>query len=189
DGADRDRRRGDPHQYSPAPGNLQPQRLQGRRHRHPLPREEARPLSPAPGAADWLQVSATVARDQAAPAEESLLAAGALAVTLQDAADRPVLEPAPGEMPLWPSLVITGLFAGDAEPLAVLAALHERMPGVHWRVASLAERAWEREWLRDFRPLRFGTRLAVVPVGMTPPAGTVVLRLDPGLAFGTGTHA
>ncbi|HUH00134.1 MAG TPA: 50S ribosomal protein L11 methyltransferase [Gammaproteobacteria bacterium] len=130
-----------------------------------------------------------MARDQAAPAEVVLLAAGALAVTLQDAADRPVLEPAPGEMPLWPSVVITGLFAGDCDPLAVLAAVHDRIPGVHWRIASLAERAWEREWLRDFQPLRFGTRLAVVPVGMTPPAGAVVLRLDPGLAFGTGTHA
>lgn len=130
-----------------------------------------------------------MARDQAAPAEESLLAAGAVAVTLQDAADRPVLEPAPGEMPLWPSLVITGLFARDTDPLAVLAAVHDRVPGIHWRIASLAEREWEREWLRDFRPLRFGARLAVVPAGMAPPAGTVVLRLDPGLAFGTGTHA
>lgn len=138
--------------------------------------------------ADWLQVSATVARESASRAEELLLAAGALAVDLRDAADEPVLEPAPGETPLWARLTITGLFAGDTDPLAVLAAVHDRIPGATWRVGALAERAWEREWLRDFRPLRFGRRLAVVPTGMTAPPDTVVLRLDPGLAFGTGTH-
>jgi ribosomal protein L11 methyltransferase len=137
---------------------------------------------------DWLQVSADVTREAAALAEDVLVEAGAVSVTLQDAADDPVLEPAPGETPLWPRLTITGLFAGEADPLTILAAVHERIPGVEWRVASLADRAWEREWLRDFRPLRFGRRLAVVPTGMTPPADTVVLRLDPGLAFGTGTH-
>lgn len=129
-----------------------------------------------------------MARDATEIAERLLLSAGALAVTLQDAEDRPVLEPAPGETPLWPTLTITGLFAGDADPLAILAAVHDRIPGADWRVAALADRAWEREWLRDFRPLRFGAKLAVVPVGMAAPADAVVLRLDPGLAFGTGTH-
>lgn len=98
-----------------------------------------------------------------------------------------MLEPAPGTAPLWPRLTVTGLFAGDADPLAVLAAVHARVPGAEWRVDSLAGRSWEREWLRDFRPLRFG-RLAVVPAAMTPPADSVALRLDPGLAFGTGAH-
>jgi ribosomal protein L11 methyltransferase len=138
--------------------------------------------------ADWLQVSASVARETAALAEDLLVAAGALSVTLQDAADDPVLEPAPGETPLWPRLTITGLFGGATDPLAILAVLHDRVPGAEWRVTALADRAWEREWLRDFRPLRFGRRLAVVPTGMTPPAGSAVLRLDPGLAFGTGSH-
>ena len=145
-------------------------------------------MSLAPVSADWLQVSASVARAAAARAEDLLVAAGALSVTLQDAADDPVLEPAPGETPLWPRLTITGLFGGDADPLAILAVLHDRVPGAEWRIAALADRAWEREWLRDFRPLRFGRRLAVVPTGMTPPADTTVLRLDPGLAFGTGSH-
>jgi ribosomal protein L11 methyltransferase len=137
---------------------------------------------------DWLQVSATIGRESAAAAEESLLSAGALSIDLRDAAEEPVLEPGPGETPLWSRLTITGLFHGDTDPLAVLAALQDRLPGAGWRVGSLAERAWEREWLRDFRPMRFGRRLAVVPTGMAEPPGTVVLRLDPGLAFGTGTH-
>lgn len=128
-----------------------------------------------------------MAREDAALVEDVLLSAGALAITLQDAGDDPVLEPPPGEAPLWPRLTVTGLFAADADPLAVLAAVHERIPEAHWRVAALEERAWEREWLRDFRPLRFGA-LAVVPGEMTPPEDAVVLRLNPGLAFGTGNH-
>jgi ribosomal protein L11 methyltransferase len=137
---------------------------------------------------DWLEVSATVDGELADLAETLLFAAGALSVTFQDAGDVPVLEPGPGETPLWPRLTVTGLFAGDADPLAALAALHGVVPGADWRIGSLQNRAWEREWLRDFRPLRFGRRLAVVPGGMTPPAGTIAVRLDPGLAFGTGTH-
>jgi ribosomal protein L11 methyltransferase len=137
--------------------------------------------------ADWLQASATVAREAAAQAERLLAASGAVCITLLDAADHPVLEPAPGETPLWPTLVVSGLFPGDADPLAVLVALHGHIPAVEWRIAPLADRDWEREWRRDYRPLRFGP-LAVVPTEMVPPPGAIVLRLDPGLAFGTGTH-
>jgi ribosomal protein L11 methyltransferase len=142
----------------------------------------------APAHPDWLEVSATLPREQAEGAEADLLAAGAMAVTLLDAADQPVLEPLPGETPLWPTLCITGLFPGDADPLRILAELSRCAPGVAWRPSRLAGRAWEREWLRDFGPRRFGRRLAVVPGGQAAPAESVVVRLDPGLAFGTGTH-
>lgn len=141
-----------------------------------------------PAHSDWLEISAVLAREAADAAEDQLLAAGAIAVTLLDAADQPVLEPAPGETPLWPRLRITGLFAADADPLRVLADLAELAPEVNWQPSALPDRAWEREWLRDFRPLRFGSRLAVVPHGQAAPPGAVVVRLDPGLAFGTGTH-
>jgi ribosomal protein L11 methyltransferase len=145
-------------------------------------------MPPTPANPDWLEVSATLPREQADAAEADLLAAGAMAVTLCDAADQPVLEPAPGETPLWPTLRITGLFPGDADPLRVVAELARLGPGPDWRPCRLAGRAWEREWLRDFGPLRFGRRLAVVPGGQDAPQGSVVVRLDPGLAFGTGTH-
>lgn len=140
-----------------------------------------------PEAAGWLEFSTTVERAEADAAEGLLLEAGALSVSFRDAADDPVLEPAPGETPLWPQLVITGLFPGDTDPLALLSVLQAGDPALRWQFATLAERAWEREWLRDYRPLRFG-RLAVVPTGMEAPPDAVVLRLDPGLAFGTGTH-
>ncbi len=145
-------------------------------------------MSPAPANPDWLEVSATLPRERSEAAESDLLAAGAMAVTLLDAEDQPVLEPAPGETPLWPMVRITGLFPGDADPLRVLAELSRLAPGIDWRPSRLTGRAWEREWLRDFGPLRFGRRLAVVPGGQDAPQGSVVVRLDPGLAFGTGTH-
>jgi len=124
--------------------------------------------------------------------EAALSALGALAVTMTDAGDDPVLEPLPGETPLWSRTRITALFDGDTDLDAIAVRLRstlevDDLPGFHFE--ELIDRPWEREWLRDFRPMRFGERLWVIP-GDEPapdPAG-IVVRLDPGLAFGTGTH-
>lgn len=123
--------------------------------------------------------------------EEALLADGAISVTLTDSRDDPVLEPAPGEVRLWPATCVTGLFqaeAGSPELLMRIAAI----AGVslsELRVTAIADRHWEREWLKDFVPLRFGARLWVAPHHATvDDPGAIVVRLDPGLAFGTGTH-
>jgi ribosomal protein L11 methyltransferase len=130
-------------------------------------------------------------RDPAA-AEEAAFGAGAVSVTLTDAVDDAILEPAPGEVRLWPRTVLQALFpAGQAGPeliVALAAALD--MPAEAIRVEHVADRVWEREWLKDFHPMRFGRRLWVVPRHADPPqdADAVVVRLDPGLAFGTGTH-
>jgi len=125
--------------------------------------------------------------------EEVLLRHGAQAVTLTDAGDDPVLEPAPGATPLWRDTRITALFAADADFAGLRADLGQtlaidQLPDNH--VESLHDRVWEREWLRDFKPMRFGERLWVLPEDTV--AGTddaIAVRLDPGLAFGTGTHA
>jgi len=124
--------------------------------------------------------------------EAALLAAGACSVTLTDAGDDPVLEPGPGETPLWASTRITGLFDDTAEIDALPAFLREQL-GVstlpEYTVEHLEDRAWEREWLKDFGPMRFGRRLWICPTDSEAPGGdAVVVRLDPGLAFGTGTH-
>lgn len=124
--------------------------------------------------------------------EEALLRLGACSVTLADAADDPVLEPGPGETPLWSRTRITGLFAGGTDMDILRAALQndlglDALPA--HRVETLEDRAWEREWLKDFGPMRFGRRLWICPTGDdVDAAGAVVVRLDPGLAFGTGTH-
>lgn len=129
----------------------------------------------------------------AARVEAALEDLGAGAVTYSDAGDSPVLEPAPGETPLWPATLVTALFDDtldvDALSAGLRAALElDELPA--WRVETLADRAWEREWLRDFRPMRFGKRLRVCPTGsVVEDPDAVVLDMDPGLAFGTGTHA
>jgi len=124
--------------------------------------------------------------------EAVLLEHGACSVTLTDAGDQPVLEPAPGETPLWARTRITALFPDGSDlsglPGALRSALAIDTLPPH-RIEELAERAWEREWLRDFGPMQFGRRLWICPTGSEVTAqDAVVVRLDPGLAFGTGTH-
>ena len=118
---------------------------------------------------------------------------GASSVTLTDAGDNPVLEPGPGETPLWPDTTITGLFTPDIDlqPLrdALINELNlSELPANH--VEDLEDRVWEREWLKDFGPMQFGQRLWIYPAGSTAADNdAVIIHLDPGLAFGTGTHA
>lgn len=138
----------------------------------------------------WQQLLIALPAGDPAPVEDWLAEQGALAVTLEDAADDPVLEPLPGEMPLWREVRIKALFAEAAATAALSAALSERFGAVEHRWEQLADRVWERAWMDDFRPMRFG-RLWVCPAGMSPDTGddATVVRLDPGLAFGTGRHA
>lgn len=142
----------------------------------------------------WTEVSLSIPRERAGAVEAALQELGALAVTMQDQADRPVLEPAPGTAPLWPQLRVCGLFSASVEQAEVtLALLHvaelDRPEALSWR--EVADQVWERAWMDGFQPMRFGTQLWVVPSDMESPVDpqAVVLRLDPGLAFGTGTHA
>ena len=150
----------------------------------------------------FLQLSLDVGTHDPEPYEDALFELGALSVTLLDAADDPVLEPAPGAMPLWPTIVVRAVFAADADAdqlRAALGSVHGLDPlliALTARFESLADRVWEREWLKDFKPMRFGRRLWVCPGGQRPDAeaigpdaDVVLLELDPGLAFGTGTHA
>ncbi len=137
-----------------------------------------------------LQLTIEIGSNDPAPVEDALFALGAVSVTLQDAADDPVLEPGPGETPLWPTVIVKALFDPDTDPTMLAHALAQTLPdGPPPRFETLADQAWERVWLEDFRPMRFGRRLWVCPGGL--PAGDVDairIELDPGLAFGTGTH-
>jgi len=139
------------------------------------------------------EVRISVAREQAALAEVVLEQMGALAITLQDNADDPVLEPGPGETPLWPAVQLCGLFEADCQRQRIADAL-QRVPGVerpeHIRWRNVADQVWERAWMDRFHPMKFGRRLWVVPTGMQIPYGeqNIEIRLDPGLAFGSGTH-
>ncbi len=116
---------------------------------------------------------------------------GAFAVTYSDAHDDAVLEPGVGEVRLWPATRVQALFAGDADAGRLSARLAQELDfnvdliEPQW----LGARAWEREWLRDFHALRFGSRLWICPRHeQVSERGAVIVTLDPGLAFGTGTH-
>lgn len=141
---------------------------------------------------DWQQFVMNLEALDPAAVETVFVRNGACSVTLSDAGDDPVLEPGVGETPLWSETRITGLFPEAADLLQLKAELLNEL-GLEvlppHRVEALADRAWEREWLKDFIPMRFGDRLWVCPGDHeVDPANAVVVRLDPGLAFGTGAH-
>ncbi len=137
----------------------------------------------------FLEVSLTLERRHVEVAEELMLAQGALAVTLTDHGDTPLWEPGVGETPLWEAVRLTGLFDPAVDRERLLAALAllplEKEP----ETSGLDDQPWERAWMDRFEPMRFGQRLWIVPTGATPPdPSACLLHLDPGLAFGTGTH-
>ncbi|MCH8476346.1 MAG: 50S ribosomal protein L11 methyltransferase [Wenzhouxiangella sp.] len=140
----------------------------------------------------WIQLSLRVNADRVEPAEQALLELGACSVSLGDAGDHPVHEPAPGETPLWPEVVLQGLFEAGAEPAALTAALLGQgliTAADAVVVERLAERDWTRAWMDRYEPMRFGQSLWICPSHIEPdPDWPLVIRLDPGLAFGSGTH-
>lgn len=124
--------------------------------------------------------------------DEILQACGASAVSFIDAEDDPVLEPAPGETPLWSNTVTLGLFPEKTDLQPVLDALRDQLPDTDTLQVSdelVEDQDWVRVWLKDCPPLKFGERLWVCPhEKRVDEPGSVTLLLDPGLAFGTGTH-
>lgn len=142
----------------------------------------------------WLEVKIRSERDGAEALEALLEEQGAVSVTLIDAEDEPLFEPGPGETPLWNHVVITGLFpqGTDATMLQLqLTAAWSPQALPPMRFTELPEQDWVRAWLDDFKPMRFGSRLWVCPEELrqdVTQADATVLLLDPGLAFGTGTH-
>lgn len=146
----------------------------------------------------WLELSIRCTARQQPRVEAALEDLGAVAVTLLDAeADTPneraVLEPGVGEMPLWSAVAVQGLFEAGADRRGLVAALDALVPDLHADALAfreVADQDWERAWLDQYQPMRFGERLWIYPWTIEPPADpdAVVVRLDPGLAFGTGTH-
>ncbi|EDY85394.1 ribosomal protein L11 methyltransferase [gamma proteobacterium HTCC5015] len=140
----------------------------------------------------WHQIKVQCSAERTEFVENQFLGLGAVSVMLQDAADQPLLEPKPGETPLWDQSIVTGIFESGAEPLALQAELALRLhhSEAHTLLCEyLPDQDWERAWMDHYQPMQFGQRLWIVPSHLEPPvADAVNLRLDPGLAFGTGTH-
>ncbi|MEZ5535733.1 MAG: 50S ribosomal protein L11 methyltransferase [Thiolinea sp.] len=140
----------------------------------------------------WQQVICQTTVQHQEAISELLESAGAASVTLQDAADQPVLEPLPGETPLWDNLIITGLYPANEDLTELLLMLElQRSSGIisNVKLEQLEDRPWVREWMSNFHPMQFGERLWIYPSWSEPPDdASIKILLDPGLAFGTGTH-
>lgn len=140
----------------------------------------------------WLQLELEASPDNAEHLSELLDEAGAAAVTLQDAADQPLYEPPLGTTPLWNTTRVIGLFQTDTDITAVLASLQQQLAPAAlpvWHLNPLEDRDWVRAWMDNFQPMCFGERVWICPSGFTPPEPEAInILLDPGLAFGTGTH-
>lgn len=139
----------------------------------------------------WIQVSVTVDADNYQQVEDVMHTLGAQSVTFSDADDKPILEPGPGQTPLWQRAIVTGLFDDRHKPEVLLERINDLLgiEGTQISTSSLPDQDWTRAWMDTYKPMRFGTRLWVCPKHLEPPEPSAVnLRLDPGLAFGTGTH-
>ena len=139
----------------------------------------------------WLQLRLDADPATASTLEDALLEVGAAAVTMEDNADQPVYEPGVGETPVWQHTRVTGLFTADTDMTATLAKLQghygQELPPL--RIEILEDRDWIREWMDSYHPIQCGERLWICPSWREPvDPNAVNLLLDPGLAFGTGTH-
>jgi len=140
----------------------------------------------------WLEIKIDTDAQYAPSIEDALTEAGALSVTLSDTHDEPLYEPALGTTPLWRYTRVTGLFEAGMDCSALLAQLTQRFgPAViaQSRIDTLADQPWERAWMEHFAPMQFGQRVWICPSWCAPPNPHAVnIFMDPGLAFGTGTH-
>ena len=146
----------------------------------------------------WLELSLRCRAADEARLETALEELGALSVSLLDAADaeneKAILEPGVGEIPLWPEVTLLALFEQGTNPELLLHALEacdERIDLSSAQFQIIADQDWERAWMDQYAPMQFGARTWIIPWNMQAPpeaADAVVVRLDPGLAFGSGTH-
>ncbi len=142
----------------------------------------------------WLQIHITVEQAQVDFTETLLNSLGAVSVTLDDAENQDLLEPLPGETPLWNNVIVTGIYAQeDDENIdvdALLTFITAQLPEAPIRHEFLEDQAWERTWMDAYEPIKIAEKYWIVPEWMqAPEADAVNIKLDPGLAFGTGNHA
>ncbi|PHM37050.1 ribosomal protein L11 methyltransferase [Xenorhabdus mauleonii] len=140
----------------------------------------------------WIQLRLNTTGQQAEALGDELVESGAVSVTFQDSHDTPIFEPLPGETRLWGDTDVIGLYDAEMDMKAVVSQL-EQVPqlgkGFIHKIEQLEDKDWEREWMDNFHPMRFGNRLWICPSWReVPEPDAVNVMLDPGLAFGTGTH-
>ncbi len=139
----------------------------------------------------WIQIRYTTDKESADAISDHMTGTGAAAVTFLDAADTPIYEPMPGDFLLWEATTVMGLYNADIDTEAVLKRLKNSNAGSKgfYKIEQLEDKDWVREWMDNFHPMQFGERLWICPSWRdVPHEDAVNVMLDPGLAFGTGTH-
>lgn len=140
----------------------------------------------------WIQIKINTTGANAEAISDALIESEAVSVTFQDTHDNPVYEPLPGETRLWGDTDVIGLFDAETDMKQVVAVLAQHPllgADFHHKVEQIEDKDWEREWMDNFHPMCFGKRLWICPSWReVPDPDAVNVMLDPGLAFGTGTH-
>ncbi len=140
----------------------------------------------------WIQLRVNTTEKHAETVSDMLMSWGAQAVSFVDAKDTPIYEPMPGEVIYWANTIVVGLFDAEHNMERVIKQLEKVSlfkQGVQYKLEQLEDKDWEREWMDNYHPIKFGNRLWVCPSWREiPEPDAVNVMLDPGLAFGTGTH-
>lgn len=140
----------------------------------------------------WIQLTVSAPERHAPHVGDMLAGNGAMAVTYRDAQDNPIFEPPIGEAVYWQETLVTGLFPAETDLAPIIANLAKSSyfkNGLNYKTDQLEDKDWEREWMDNFHPIQFGQRLWVCPSWREiPDPKAVNIMLDPGMAFGTGTH-
>ncbi len=144
----------------------------------------------------WQQLTLRVRSAEAEPLEQQLLDAGAVSISYLDAEDQPVFQEEPGSTPLWDLSILLALFEADHDLDTVVSELKQNpliLNGDSLQIERLEDQAWERSWMQDFKPMQFGRRLWICPswdnsADTAADNNAVTIMMDPGLAFGSGTH-
>ncbi|EEX35709.1 50S ribosomal protein L11 methyltransferase [Vibrio metschnikovii] len=141
----------------------------------------------------WIQIKLNATNENAEAISDMLMEeTGALSVTLLDAKDTPVFEPLPGETRLWGDTDLLALYDAEVDTPSILAQIRDSQllaDDFSYKIEQIEDKDWEREWMDNFHPMKFGERLWICPSWRDiPDPNAVNVLLDPGLAFGTGTH-
>lgn len=140
----------------------------------------------------WWQLTIQCSRAELEQTEDILLELGALTLTIGDAADEPIYEPLPGDTPVWSNSTLTGLFDQSRDLEDLYHELVNRLPAhmvATIRKEQLEDQVWERVFLDRYQPISFGDNLWICPSWQQPPEPEACnIILDPGIAFGTGSH-
>ena len=140
---------------------------------------------------NWKQLSFQVKKQQADLVSEVLIGLGSISITYKDAYDDAIYEPPVGQTPLWDDVEINALFSSDINQESIKDSIFEICNIKVLTSLNLKDRVWEEEFKKDFQPMKFGQRLWVFPSWESQiklPNDSIIVNMDPGLAFGTGTH-